>query len=98
MQDDQVDHDGVQECVQASVQDSYGMFPVRTTSCQPMVLDVSINGIHVDMELDTGAPLSILSEKTYQDIAQQTDISPLEESQVTLKTYTGEVIKVLGIT
>ena len=62
------------------------------------VLDVSINGIHVDMELDTGASLSILSEKTYQDIAQQTDISPLEESQVTLKTYTGEVIIVLGIT
>ena len=98
MQDDQVDHDGVQECVQASVQDLYGMFPVCTTSCQPMVLDVSINRIHVDMELDTGASLSILSEKTYQDIAQQTDISPLEESQVTLKTYTGEVIKVLGIT
>ena len=36
---------------------------------------------------DTGASLSILSEKTYQDIDQQTDISPLEESQVTLKTY-----------
>ena len=65
MQDDQVDHDGVQECVQASVQDSYGMFPVCTTSCQPMVLDVSINRIHADMELDTGASLSILSEKTY---------------------------------
>ena len=98
MQDDQVDHDGVQEDVQASVLDSYGMFPVRTTSCQPIILDVSINGIHVDMEFDTGESLSILSEKTYQDITQQTDISPLEESQVTFKTYTGEVIKVLGIT
>ena len=93
-----MDHDGVQEGVQASVQDSYCMFPVRTTSCQPIVLDVSINGIHMDIEFDTGASLSILSEKTYQYIAQQTDISPLKESQVTLKTYTGEVIKVLGIT
>ena len=74
------------------------MFPVHTTSCQPILLDVNINGIHVDMEIDTGASLSILSEKTNQDIAQQTDISPLEESQVTLKTYTGEVIRVLGIT
>ena len=89
MQDDQVDHDGVQEGVQASVQDLYGMFPFRTMSCQPMVLDVSINGIHVDMEFDTGTSLSILSEKTYQDITQQTDISPLEEPQVTLKTYPG---------
>ena len=63
MQDDQVDHGGVQEGVQASVQYLFGMFPVRTRSCQPMVLDVSINGIHVDMEFDTGASLSILSEK-----------------------------------
>ena len=63
-----------------------------------MVLDMSIKGIHVGMEFDTGASLSILSEKTYQDITQQTDFSPLEESQDTLKTYTGEVIKVLGIT
>ena len=87
MQDDQVDHDGVQEGVQDSVQDLYGMF-LRTMSCQPIILDVSINGIHVNMEFNIGAFPSTLSEKTYQNIPQQTDISPLEESQVTLKTYT----------
>ena len=57
-------------------------------SCQPIILDVSINGIHMNMEFNIGAFPSILSEKTYQTSLKKTDISPLEESQVTLKTYT----------
>ena len=45
------------------------------------------------MELDTGADVSIISEKTYQSMLAQTQLQPLN---VPLRTYTGERMKVLG--
>ena len=60
-------------------------------SCEPLVQTVKINGHSIKMELDTGASVTIISESTYT-IAPQ---SPLH-SKVPLKTYTGDIIQVLG--
>ena len=45
------------------------------------------------MKLDTGASLTIISEETYHTIAAQ---SLLQDSEVSLKTYTGYSIPFLG--
>ena len=39
------------------------------------------------MELDTGATLSLVSEKTYRSL-----FPPVKASQAELKTYTGEIL------
>ena len=77
---------------------TYSMFTVRSNSEEPIMMEVHINNIPVKMELDTGASRSILSSSTYQFINQKTDLPPLQHSNVQLRTYTGEAIRVLGTT
>ena len=56
-------------------------------------LEMKINGKPYMMELDTAADFSIMSKSEYfEKFADK----PLTPSQVTLKTYTGEVLEVLG--
>ena len=52
---------------------------------------MKINGKPCMMELDTASDISIMSKSEY--FGKFTD-KPLTPSQVTLKTYTGEVLKV----
>ncbi len=59
-----------------------------------MVLEVQLNDIPIKMELDTGAPVSIISSKTYIHIKKP----PMEHTYIQLKTYTGELIKITGTT
>ena len=46
------------------------------------------------MDIDTGASLSLVSEHTYQELWPTV---PLQETSVTLTTYTGTPLKVLGL-
>ena len=48
------------------------------------------------MELDTGAAYSVITQITYQRIAQQKGVSDLEPSDLKLRSYSGQLIKVLG--
>ena len=59
----------------------------------PFVVTVKINGSELPIEVDTGASLSIISESTYHSL-----IAPPEHksTDLTLCTYTGESIVVLG--
>ena len=47
------------------------------------------------MELDTGASVTIMSERTYRSL-WPVDPPPLTQSSMSLKTYTGEKMQVLG--
>lgn len=53
-----------------------------------------VNGVSLDMELDTGAAVSVISEKTFN--ANFSNVK-LESSDVMLKTYTGEKLKPVGM-
>jgi hypothetical protein len=53
---------------------------------------VTINGIPVQMELDTGAAYSVITQTTYQRIAQQKSINSLEPSDLRLTSYSGDSI------
>ena len=62
-------------------------------SGKPFMLDVVLDGRPLQMELDTGAVVSLVSEKTYQTLFPDT---PMQTSTVSLKTYSGEPLKVVG--
>lgn len=52
-----------------------------------------VNGKEIMMEIDTGAAVSIISEKEFKAVFPT---EPLEVARVKLKTYTGELMPVLG--
>ena len=73
--------------------DLYDLFQLSTINADnAIVLNVHLNDISIQMELDTGASVSIISLATYNHLQS----SPLESSDIKLKTYSGEVINVLG--
>lgn len=59
------------------------------------VVNMTVNGMSLPMVLDTGASCSVLPSEVYFDKFKGTG-SALTKSDVRLKTYTGEKIKVLG--
>ena len=54
-----------------------------------------VSSVEMVMELDTGAALSVISERTYQKMWPH-GAPDLEPSTVSLHTYTGEQLEVLG--
>ena len=76
--------------------DAWGMFAIKAIQDEPdagIHIEVKVNGIPIHMELDTGASVTIISERTWQ--AKMAAV-PLQKSGILLKTYTGERPKVLG--
>ncbi|XP_072171469.1 uncharacterized protein [Diadema setosum] len=59
----------------------------------PMLLELGISHNNTVMEIDTGATLSIVSEATYRAWKHQPQLS---QSDVVLRTYTGDKIPVVG--
>ena len=57
---------------------------------------MSVNGQTLEMEIDTGASLSVISEKTYNNLVSKNRATPLEKSGTVLRTYTGEEVKPKG--
>ena len=52
-----------------------------------------VNGVSIDLELDSGSPVSIMPKWQYEKYFQS---NKLEVSDVRLSTYTGEVLKIGG--
>ena len=63
----------------------------------PYMVTVELNGLEVKMEVDTGASLSVIGENVYNQL-NNIEGSPLklQDTKLTLKSYTGEIIPVLG--
>lgn len=60
-------------------------------------MTVSIDSTSLEMELDTGASRSIISEATYKNLQTQTELPSLQSTNAQLRTYTGEQLPILGI-
>lgn len=69
------------------------MFQVTRSAHDPIMLNININGVRIPMELDIGAAVSIillkLKNKYFPDVR-------IDWSKVNLKTYTGEVLALVG--
>ena len=71
----------------ASEQQAYTLFPVNS--------QVSVDGVPMTMELDTGAAVSVISEHTYHSTWPH-DRPALQPSSTKLRTYSGEELEVIG--
>ena len=75
----------------------YSLFHTQSSNHSPPILiTLKVNGADLTMELDTWATLSLISEQTYKKIFPIKAAPHLVDSKAQLKTYTGEMIKVLG--
>lgn len=59
----------------------------------PLMVEMEIENQMVDMEVDTGATVSIMAEETFKDLFPTKTIC---QSQLALKTYTGEALQIAG--
>ena len=59
----------------------------------PIKVPLTVDGKNLTMELDTGAAVTIVSEKQYDNLFSNRQ---LKKSQVLLKTYSGEPLPVIG--
>ena len=71
------------------------LFLMFTSKSEPYHVNVSVNGVHIQMALDTGAALTVINEATYNRIRQESDKPcPLQPSEKKLKSYMGHPTKV----
>ena len=74
--------------------ENYDLYTINSASKpQPYKKNVEINGISIQLEIDTGASLTLISERTFQEYWPEVQLSP---SGITLRSYLGESIPVLG--
>ena len=76
-------------------EDAYSLFHLPVSRSQPLRVSLSLNAVPMSMEIDTGAALSLISLETFRSLFAQSP-PPLRTTQIRLKTYTGEVLKVEG--
>ena len=81
------------ESVSESMGDLFTVYKSEGGPDTPIVLKPVVNGVTLKMELDTGASVSLISGSVWRESFPE---SELVDSDVLLKTYTGEKLRVLG--
>ena len=71
----------------------FGIYNSKCAGPKPYIVKVNIGNVDVNMELDTGATFSTLSEILYK---KQFGNFPLKDISVTLRSYTDTIVPVLG--
>ena len=74
-------------------QEDLQLYTVGKKSSRPIVVEPQVNGRALPMEIDTGAAVSLISERVQK---QEYPSAVLRPSDVTLRTYTDERMDVLG--
>ena len=69
------------------------LYQVSSKASHPITVDLEVNKTKLTMEIDTGAAVSVISEQTRRKMFPDV---PLSKSTLLLKSYTGEVMPVLG--
>lgn len=87
------------EQVDSEPEETYNLFNVSnpSTKIPPYQEKFNVNGQNIDMEIDTGASLSVINRETYESLRQGNENLVLKESKVVLHTYTGKRVSPLGI-
>ena len=79
--------------------EEYTLYPVvvhHQGVVTPLMSTVTIEGKSLCMEVDTGASVSLISRKTFEELWAGNSAPVLQPSSARLKTYTGEEIGVVG--
>ena len=72
------------------------MYNLTGTSIKPLKVIVRVDNRELEMEVDTRASLSIISEETYSRLWPEEKKPSLQESNITLRTYSGEQLAIKG--
>ena len=76
---------------------AYPLFNVSHTSAKPLLVTVELNQTPINMEVNTGASVSLISKDTYDKLwPSSATAPPIQKSNVLLRTYTGEKLDVVG--
>ena len=80
------------------VEDMYTLFNVSDVSLALFRVPMEINKASLEMEVDTGAAASVISEVTYKTLWKEkcNERPPLKHTNALLRTYTGERLRILG--
>ena len=73
--------------------EDHQLLTIGEKSTRPITIELLINNKPLTMEVDTGAAVSLISEATMKKLLPRMKVQP---SNMTLKTYTKEQMKVLG--
>ena len=83
-----------------SIGDEVGLYTVhtvgRTSQAAPLETTISINRKPLRMEVDAGAAVSLVSEKTFNSLWKKRDAPGLRRPGVRLHTYPGEQLEIVG--
>ena len=75
---------------------AYSLFSFDSKRPAPYKVQLSVGGQTLDLEIATGAFLSVISERIYDKFVSEKDVLPLEKSGIVLCAYTGEEVKPKG--
>ena len=66
---------------------------------QPFIVPMEINGARIDMELDTGAAMTVISKRMFEDLwgSSEKGVPTLHPTGTRLSTYTGELLSIAGV-
>ena len=74
----------------------YSTFQLSSPGTAPLVVTVNANSVDLKMEIDTGASVSVISEQMYWTVWSKEQRPVLQQSTAQLRTYSGELLCVLG--
>lgn len=77
-------------------EDAYVLFRVNDDRIAPVMARLTVDGAQLEMEVDTGAGISLVSEATYTNLWPKNP-PVLQQTHVRLRTYTGEPVVILGV-
>ena len=72
------------------------VFLARNLSNSPFLITVNASDVDLLMEIDTGAAVLLISESTYNSLWSGENKPPLQHAEVSLRTYLGEKLPVVG--
>lgn len=76
----------------------YTIYSIPYKRIQPIKVTLRLNQIPIEMEVDTGASLSIINQSTFAALQHHDKTIVLKPTQVKFRTYTGGLITVMGLT
>ena len=69
------------------------LYRLEQHNASPIMVNVQVNGVPVSMELDTGAPVSVMLQQQQKELFHMAQLQP---SKVILRTYTAQSVGVVG--
>ena len=72
----------------------FNLFSISLSNPTPINVQMTVNGKNIEFQLDTGAALTVMTEKDFHAATDGT--VPLQPCQKQLQTYTGESVPVAG--